>query len=79
MVRYTVCSTRDLLEDASIDLEGWLFQKISEGMNAPINAALVGATDALPCPAAVTSASFPFSLSITASFSPPPARSTPQV
>jgi hypothetical protein len=51
MVRYTVCSTRDLLEDASIDLEGWLFQKISEGMNALINAALVGATDALPCPA----------------------------
>jgi HK97 family phage major capsid protein len=40
-VRFTVCSTRDLIEDASLDVESWLFQKISEGMNALINEALV--------------------------------------
>jgi len=40
-VRFVVCSTRDLIEDASLDVENWLFQKISEGMNALINEALI--------------------------------------
>jgi HK97 family phage major capsid protein len=34
-----VCATRDLLEDASFDIEGWLLRKVGEGMRATINAA----------------------------------------
>ena len=40
-MRFVVCSTRDLIEDASLDVENWLFGKISEGMNALINEALI--------------------------------------
>jgi HK97 family phage major capsid protein len=40
-VRFVVCATSDLLEDASFDVEAWLYRKISEGMRATINAAVL--------------------------------------
>jgi len=40
-IRMVVCATSDLLEDASFDVEGWLFRKISEGMRATVNAAIL--------------------------------------
>ena len=40
-VRFVVCATSDLIEDASFDVETWLYRKISEGMSALINEALV--------------------------------------
>jgi HK97 family phage major capsid protein len=40
-VRFVVCATSDLLEDASFDVEAWLFRKISEGMRATVNAAVL--------------------------------------
>jgi len=40
-VRFVVCATRDLVEDAGFNFENWLFQKIAEGMRATINSALV--------------------------------------
>jgi HK97 family phage major capsid protein len=40
-IRFVVCVTRDLLEDASIDVEAWILCKVSEGMRATINAAIL--------------------------------------
>jgi HK97 family phage major capsid protein len=40
-VRMVVCATAELLEDASFDVEAWLFRKISEGLRATINAAVL--------------------------------------
>jgi HK97 family phage major capsid protein len=40
-VRFVVCATSDLLEDASFDVEAWLYRKISQGMRATINAAVL--------------------------------------
>jgi len=40
-IRFVVCVTRDLLEDASIDVEAWILRKASEGMAATINAAIL--------------------------------------
>lgn len=33
-IRFVVCATRDLLEDAAFDVEAWLLRKVSEGMRA---------------------------------------------
>jgi HK97 family phage major capsid protein len=40
-IRFVVCVTRDLLEDASIDIEAWILRKASKGMAATINAAIL--------------------------------------
>jgi HK97 family phage major capsid protein len=40
-LRFVVCVTRDLLEDASINVEQWILRKASEGMGATINAAIL--------------------------------------
>jgi HK97 family phage major capsid protein len=40
-IRFVACATRDLLEDASFNVEQWLFRKISDGMRATINFALI--------------------------------------
>jgi HK97 family phage major capsid protein len=39
--RFVVCSTSDLLEGASFNVEAWLYRKISEGMRATINAGIL--------------------------------------
>jgi HK97 family phage major capsid protein len=36
-----VCATRDLIEDAAVDVQSWLFDKISTGMSALINEAIL--------------------------------------
>jgi predicted phage gp36 major capsid-like protein len=40
-VRFVVCATSDLLEDASFDVETWIYRKISEGMRVTVNAAIL--------------------------------------
>jgi HK97 family phage major capsid protein len=40
-IRFVACATRDFLEDASINAENWIMRKISDGMAATINYALV--------------------------------------
>jgi HK97 family phage major capsid protein len=39
-IRFVVCATRDLVEDAGFNFENWLYQKISDGMRITINHAL---------------------------------------
>jgi hypothetical protein len=31
VIRYVVCATSDLLQDAAFDVEAWLFDKVSRG------------------------------------------------
>jgi len=40
-IRYIVCVGRDLLEDAAINVEDWIMRKVSEGMRATINHAII--------------------------------------
>jgi len=40
-IRMVVCATRDLIEDASMNVENWVMRKISDGMGATINNAIV--------------------------------------
>jgi HK97 family phage major capsid protein len=40
-LRFVVCVTRQLLENASINIEDWILRKVSEGMRATINAAVL--------------------------------------
>jgi HK97 family phage major capsid protein len=40
-LRFVVCVTRNLLEDASVNIEDWILRKVSEGMRATINAAVL--------------------------------------
>lgn len=40
-IRYVACVNRDLVEDASIDFENWLYDKINQGMRAKINEAIL--------------------------------------
>lgn len=40
-IRFICCVTRDLLEDASINVEQWITRRVSEGMRATINASLL--------------------------------------
>jgi HK97 family phage major capsid protein len=40
-IRMTVCATRDLIEDASINVENWITQKVSDGMRGTLNNTLI--------------------------------------
>lgn len=40
-IRMVICSTRDLLEDSSVNVESWIQQRIDDGMRATINNALI--------------------------------------
>lgn len=40
-IRMIVCATRDLIEDASINVESWIMQKVGDGMRATINNTLL--------------------------------------
>lgn len=40
-IRMVVCATRDLLEDASINVEQWIMRRVSDGMRATINNTLI--------------------------------------
>src|SRR5215471_16676511 len=40
-LRFIVCASRDLLEDAAINVESWLVGKVSSGMRATINNTLI--------------------------------------
>ena len=40
-IRFIACATRDLIEDAGMNFESWLMRKISDGMGATINSALL--------------------------------------
>jgi HK97 family phage major capsid protein len=40
-LRYVVCATSDLLADASMNVEAWILDKVSRGMRATINAAIL--------------------------------------
>jgi HK97 family phage major capsid protein len=40
-LRYTACAGRDLIEDASFNLEQWLLQKVANGFRWTINDALI--------------------------------------
>jgi HK97 family phage major capsid protein len=40
-IRFVACVTRDLVEDAGMNFEAWLMRKISEGMAATINTAIL--------------------------------------
>lgn len=40
-IRMVACATRDLIEDASMNFESWLFRKIGDGMRATINNSLI--------------------------------------
>lgn len=40
-LRYVVCASRDLLEDASINIEQWMIRKVSDGIRTTINQTLV--------------------------------------
>ena len=40
-IRFIVCATRDLIEDASINVENWILQKVSDGMRGTINNTLL--------------------------------------
>jgi len=40
-LRYIVCASRDLLEDAAINVESWMIGKVSTGMRTTINNTLI--------------------------------------
>jgi HK97 family phage major capsid protein len=40
-IRFVTCATSDLLQDAAFDVESWLFKKVSDGMRATINQAVL--------------------------------------
>jgi len=40
-LRYIVCASRDLLEDAAINVESWILGKVSTGMRATINNTII--------------------------------------
>lgn len=40
-IRMVVCATRDLIEDASINVENWILGRVSDGMRATINNTLL--------------------------------------
>jgi HK97 family phage major capsid protein len=40
-IRFIACATRDFLEDAAMNAEQWIMRRISEGMSATINNALL--------------------------------------
>jgi len=40
-LRFIVCTTRDLLEDASINVESWILDRVSRGMRTTINNSLI--------------------------------------
>jgi hypothetical protein len=40
-MRYVVCATSDLLQDAAFNVESWLLDKVSEGFRMTLNAAIL--------------------------------------
>ena len=40
-LRYIACAGRDFIEDASINIEAWLMQKVATGFRWTINEALI--------------------------------------
>jgi len=40
-LRYIVCATRDILEDASIDIESWMINKVNQAFRRTISTALI--------------------------------------
>jgi|GEM_PF-2201479 len=40
-LRYIVCSTRDILEDASINIESWMLNKVNQAFRRTISAAIM--------------------------------------
>jgi HK97 family phage major capsid protein len=40
-IRFVACATRDFIEDASLNAENWIIRRISEGMAATINNAIL--------------------------------------
>jgi HK97 family phage major capsid protein len=40
-LRYIVCASRDIIEDASVDMERWLFEKVSRAFRNTVSSAVV--------------------------------------
>jgi HK97 family phage major capsid protein len=40
-LRYTICASRDLIEDSSVDIEGWMMTKVSRAIRATLSTALI--------------------------------------
>jgi HK97 family phage major capsid protein len=40
-LRYIVCCTKDVIEDASVDIEKWLFSKVSRAVNHTVSSAII--------------------------------------
>jgi HK97 family phage major capsid protein len=40
-LRYLICTSRDILEDASIDIEGWMLGKVARAMRSTISTAVM--------------------------------------
>jgi HK97 family phage major capsid protein len=43
-LRYIVCASRDILEDASVDIESWMLNKVNRAFRRTISSALISGT-----------------------------------
>jgi HK97 family phage major capsid protein len=40
-MRFVCCAARDLIDDAAVDVQSWVMDKISAGMSALVNEAIL--------------------------------------
>ena len=43
-LRYVLCSSRDIIDDAAVDIEQWLFRKVSNAVTRTVSSAMVTGT-----------------------------------